>query len=260
MTGNYFPVPNPNPARNLPFTAKLFLMALLSLCTLAAAQNRQTIAIYMAGEEPAGAAGVHQVLGGELARTISQSENYSAVDRTEAILRQLTSEHRFQRSGMVSDEQIKSLGRQLGVNYLCIANISNIRRSYYLDVRLIDVVTAEILRTVTTSSNLRNVNEMIQVGQKIAYELIEIEQVRAQLRQEEIKREQRKRIMFTTAVGLDVLGAGLLGYGIYENSNRNSLINEYRFSDAEKAESRRNTALIVGGALLLTGISIHIFF
>jgi len=219
------------------------------------------VAIYMAGEEPQGALGVHKVLGGELARTISQSERYTAVDRTDAILSQLSREHSFQRSGAVSDEQIKSLGRQLGVQYLCISDISAVgKKSYYLDVRLIDVVTAEIVRTVTTGSNLRNAAEMISVAQNIAYQLIENERAREQVRQAEIKRERTKKTLFYTAIGLDVLGAGLLAYGIIENGNVNKLINDGKYSDSERAETRRNTAFIAGGTLLAAGITIHILF
>jgi hypothetical protein len=241
------------------FTAVLIIA--LSLYNLAAAQDRQTIAVYMAGDEPQGAMGVHKVMGGELARTISQSAKYSAVDRTDAIIRQLSSEHQFQRSGAVSDEQIKNLGKQFGVQYLCIADISLVGgRSYYLDVRLVDVVTAEIQRTITAGSSLKNVNEMMQVAQKIAFELIETEKVKEQLQQKETKREQTKKTAFYTAIGFDVLGAGLLAYGVYENINVKKHVDNKRFPEAERSENIRNTVFIVGGAFVLAGISIHILF
>jgi hypothetical protein len=113
------PEPTPEPAAPAPATPA-----------------KQTIAVYMAGEEPKGAPGVHHILGGELARTISTSDKYLAVDRTDAILEQLSKEHVYQRSGAVDDDQIKSLGRQLGVQYLCISNINNVGwQAYYLDVR-----------------------------------------------------------------------------------------------------------------------------
>jgi hypothetical protein len=204
---------------------------------------------------------VHKVLGGELARTISQSAKYSAVDRTEAILRQLSNEYAFQRSGAVSDEQIRDIGKQFGVQYLCITDISAVKgNSFYLDVRLLDVVSAEIVRTVTTGSQLRNANEMIQVAQKIAYELIETEKAKEQAMREEAKRERFKKGAFYVAIGADILGAGLVAYGIYEHANVGKHIDGGKYSAATNSENSRNTALIVGGALLLGGISIHIFF
>ena len=232
-----------------------FLAVMFSVSVFA--QGKEAVAVYMAGEEPSGAMGAHKVLGGELARTISQSDKYSAVDRTEAILTQLSNEYAFQRSGAVSDEQIRDIGKQFGVQYLCITDISVVKgHLYYLDVRLLDVVSAEIVRTVTMGSSLKNANEMIQVAQKIAYELIETEKVKEQ----EAKRERIKKGSFYVAIGADVLGAGLVAYGIYEHANVGKQINNGKYSDAKNSENSRNTALVVGGALLLSGISIHIFF
>ncbi len=89
--------------------------ALTVFCVFSvSAQERQNVAIYMVGEEPAGVRGAYKVLGGELAKTISGGNKYNAIDRTEAIINSLSKEHEFQRSGAVSDEQIKELGRQFG--------------------------------------------------------------------------------------------------------------------------------------------------
>jgi hypothetical protein len=215
----------------------------------------------MAGDEPSGAQGAHKVLGGELARTISGSDKYSAIDRTDAILRQLETEMSFQRSGAVSDEQVKALGRQFGVRYLCIADISAVRgNSYYLDARLVDVETAEIQRTATEGSGLKNVSEMIRVARKIAYELVYTDEIRARLRDEEAKRGRVKKIVFCAALGADAIGAGALAYGLYEDYNVGKHSDNGKFAAAENSVKSRNAALIAGGALLLSGISSHIFF
>jgi len=217
-------------------------------------QGKQTIAVYMAGKEPKGALGVHNILGGELARTISTSNNYLGVDRTNAILEELAKEHNYQRSGAVSDDLIKSLGEQLGAQYLCIADINTINwQSYYLDVRLIDVVTAEIIRTVTANSRLRNAGEMTRVARSIAYELIETEKATMQ-------RKQKKKILLTTSVSLDILGAGAVAYGVFENNNMKNHIDSKEFTAAENAQTRRNAAYLAGAALLVSGITINIFF
>jgi len=223
--------------------------------------GKQTVAVYMAGEEPAGAQGVHKILGGELARTISTSEKYSAVDRTDAILLQLSREHTFQRSGAVSDEQIKSLGQQFGVSYLCISDITAVTGgSYYLDVRLVDVVTAEIIRSVTRDSYLRNADEMRRVAQDLAFQLIENERAREMLQQAQRQQQRKKNTLLLSAIGLDILGAGLIAYGIVENGNVANLISEKKFTASEKAETRRNAAIAVGSVILAAGITIHIFF
>jgi len=233
---------------------KLSLFLVMLFCmTVFAQEEKLTIAIYMAGEEPPGVAGVHSILGGEFARIISESERYTAVDRTEAVRKQLSNEHIFQRSGAVDDEQIKSLGRQLGAQYLCVSQLNPVKRSYYLDVRLIDVETAEIIRTATAASSLKNTNEITRVVRNIAFELIETEKARE-------LRERKKKIFQYTAVGLDILGAGAIAVGLVENSNVKKSVNSGNYPDAEHAAWNRNAAYAAGAALIAGGITIHILF
>jgi hypothetical protein len=221
--------------------------------------GKQIVAVYMAGQEPPNAKGVHSIMGGELARVMSESDKYTAVDRTEAILEQLDKEHVYQRSGAVDDDEIKALGHQLGVEYLCISNINAVGKKYYLDTRLVDVVTAEIARSVTATSTLKDAEEMARVGRNIALELLEAEKTRA-------SRLLRKKIFRYTAIGLDILGLGAFAYGYLENNN--VVKNVERVDDghikdgpeADRATARRNAAYIVSGALIASGVSIHIVF
>jgi len=225
---------------------------------IATEPGKQIVAVYMAGAEPPTAKGVHTIMGGELARVLSESDKYTAVDRTEAILAQLDREHAYQRSGAVDDDQIKAIGHQLGVEYLCISNINPVGKRYYLDTRLVDVVTAEIARSVTATSTLKDANEMSKVGRNIALELLEAEKTRLQ-------RALRKAILRNTAIGLDALGLLALAYGYIENNNVIKRVDvdrpdELDYPEAERAATRRNAAYIVGGALMAAGITIHIVF
>jgi len=157
---------------------KMLLLAIfVAFCTtlfaLAFAQEDSAVAVYMAGQEPKGALGAHKMVGGELMKAISRSGKYSAINRTDEILKAITKEHGYQRSGAVSDDQIKTLGQQLGVQYLCIAEISNVKGgSFYLDVRLVDVVTAKTINSATATSALKNNSEMMAVAQQLARELV----------------------------------------------------------------------------------------
>jgi len=70
------------------------------------------------------------------------------------------------------------------------------------------------------------------------------------------------------AIGLDVLGAVAIGYGIYQNSQMNSHIDKAKiynkidpeYKKAVDAHSTRNISYIAGSTLLASGIGIHIFF
>jgi hypothetical protein len=212
------------------------------------------MAIYMAGAEPPAVRGVHNILGGELARTISESDKYLAVDRTDDIQKQIAKEHMYQRSGAVDDEQIKALGMQLGAQYLCISNINPVgTRSYYLDIRLVDVVTAEIVRTATANSSLKDANEMTRVARNAAFELIETEKAIAQ-------RKRKKKILLVTSISLDAVGVGALAYGYLEDRHVVALVNDYAYSEAKRSITMRNVAYAVGTAMLVSGVTIHVFF
>ncbi len=239
---------------------KTVFIAVLIFCGLAVAQraDKQDVAVYMAGEEPQGAQGqgTHRIMGGELAKAISRSEKYSAIDRTEDFLKQLAAEHKYQRSGAVNDEQIRELGKQIGVQLLCISRITPTGDAYYLETRLLDVETAKIQNMTTEKSYLRDTEEKIRVAQKIAAELIDPEK----LEKEGKQRQWKKRAILFTGIGLDVLGAGLVGYGLYRNNDVKRYVKDDRVEDAKSATTIRNVAYIAGGALILSGISIHIFF
>ena len=82
------------------------------------------------------------------------------------------------------------------------------------------------------------------------------------------------------AVGLDVLGAGAIGFGIYQNSQAASHKKDYKdipkyskdnnltpqsefdsaYKKVESSRDMRNIGYIAGGVLLLGGVSLHIFF
>jgi hypothetical protein len=239
-------------------TTVVKMMALLALFAgITAAQGRQNVAIYMVGEEPAGARGAYKVLGGELAKAISGGDKYTAIDRTEAIQNTLSKEHVFQRSGAVSDEQIKELGRQLGAQYICIVELSAMQGgSFYIDMRLVDVVTARIINTATASSSLKGSSEMVRTAQQIARELVDAEGVKKEMERKKVK----KTAALVTGISLDVLGAGALAYGLYENYNASGFIKDKKYTAAEDAIGRRNLAYTAGCVLLLGGISVHIFF
>ena len=215
-----------------------------------APDGKQRIAVYMAGEEPIGVVGAHKALGGELARTISKSDQYTAIDRTDAIREQLDREHIYQRSGAVSDEQIKNLGVQFSADFLCIADINTLGgNSYYLNVRLINVETAELIRSATLKSSLKNANVMVRAAQKLARELIEPEKV-----------AREKRIVFNTGLAFGAAGAGAFAYGLYENSNVKKHIDAGEYAEASGPIGRRDISYIVGSVFLLSGVSIVFFF
>jgi uncharacterized repeat protein (TIGR02543 family) len=62
------------------------------------------------------------------------------------------------------------------------------------------------------------------------------------------------------AVSLDAVGAGLLWFGYSINSDVKANNKEMQWTAAEKSASQRNAAYTAGSIILLSGISVHIFF
>ena len=106
---------------------------------LAIAQNQKKVAVYVMGED----AGINNVLGSKLVTAIAQSEEYTAIERTAAFLAQLSKEQKCQRTGAVDDSELSRLGKQFGVQYVCVATVSDAFNEKYLSARLIDVESAQ---------------------------------------------------------------------------------------------------------------------
>jgi TolB-like protein len=85
---------------------------------------------------------------------------------------------------------------------------------------------------------------------------------------------KKSNTSFFVAIGLDVLGAAMLGYGIYQHINSNKLYDDYKkmpqdldmdkydkaLKKANDAQRQRNIGYTIGSTLLATGIAVHIWF
>ncbi|GBU25320.1 hypothetical protein R83H12_01963 [Fibrobacteria bacterium R8-3-H12] len=87
-----------------------------------------------------------------------------------------------------------------------------------------------------------------------------------------IPTEPKSHTSTWVAVGLDVLGAAAIGIGLYQNSQMNDYYNQSAslkeegkewkgtYKKAQDANSSRNIFYATGGALLLGGVAVHIWF
>ncbi|RMH63237.1 MAG: DUF2380 domain-containing protein [Calditrichaeota bacterium] len=64
-------------------------------------------------------------------------------------MNEILTEQGFQQSGCVSDECLVEIGRMVGVQQMVGGSIGKIGQTYTLDLRIIDVETGRILRTVS---------------------------------------------------------------------------------------------------------------
>ena len=149
---------------------KLFTLLVLMFVSLTAfTQNNQRskVAVYMTGPN----SGINKVLGDQLVAAFSQSNKYVAIERTASFLAELSKEQRYQRTGAVSDNEISRLGKQFGVQLVCVVDISDVFGQKYVSARLIDVENAEVVNTANTNSSLNSMDELMRVSDSLKGQL-----------------------------------------------------------------------------------------
>jgi uncharacterized protein (TIGR02145 family) len=95
------------------------------------------------------------------------SGRYQAVERSEEFLRKLDAEHVKQRSGAINDDQIKKLGNQFGVDFVCIADVTAALGSYQVSARIVNVETAGVVAMGDANSPLKSLDELTDASNKI---------------------------------------------------------------------------------------------
>ena len=86
------------------------------------------------------------ILRASLSKAITQTEGYEAYDRTDVDA--IMSEQDFQRTGMVSNDQIKRLGEMTGANYILVAEAALVdSKNMFITAKLLDVETARTIMT-----------------------------------------------------------------------------------------------------------------
>ena len=95
--------------------------------------------------------GVKFMIRSNIAKAITATPGYEGYDRVD--ISSIMHEHEFQRTGLVSDADIKRLGEMTGAQYILIAEVARISSDMlFLTAKILDVETAKIEKT----SNLQS--------------------------------------------------------------------------------------------------------
>ena len=146
---------------------KKLLILLFSALSLTTFAQQKKVAVYVTGQE----SGINKVLGDQLVAGFAQSGKYIAIERTASFLAELGKEQNYQRTGAVDDKELSRLGKQFGVQLVCVADISDVFGQKYISARLINVESAEVVNTSNTSSQLDSMDELLNVTNKLTKEL-----------------------------------------------------------------------------------------
>lgn len=112
------------------------------------------------------------ILGDQLVAGFARSGKYVAIERTQGFLTQLSKEQGYQYSGAVDDDDLTRLGKQFGVQYVCVSKATTWAGDYFISSRLIDVSTAEVINTYNVEGvKLYDSKSVLNIASKIADKL-----------------------------------------------------------------------------------------
>jgi hypothetical protein len=94
----------------------------------------------------------NKVLEKKMIASLHKIGRYRVVDRSEDASNKLAAEHIKQRNGSVDEEQIKRLGKQYGVDFICIVDITSAFGGFLVSASIVDVETAAVHFAGETSS------------------------------------------------------------------------------------------------------------
>lgn len=154
---------------------KTLLFILLLFSAMVSAQVKRVAILETVDRENKVSYANKLILRANLSKAITQTSGYEAYDRTDVDA--IMSEQNFQRTGMVSNDQIKRLGEMTGANYILVAEAVVVdARNMFITAKLLDVETA---RTIMTDNMMMGTSpDDIQEGcAKLAKRLFHVETI-----------------------------------------------------------------------------------
>ncbi len=170
------------------------ILFIVVMCLPMMVMAQKKVAVYVTSDAPSVDNATQQIIGGELVAAIVRNGQYRAVERTADFLKQINKEQGYQHSGNVDDQQISALGKQFGVDYVCVASIMPYRNSYYLQARMIDVETATVQNIARETSSFANLDEIMVVASKVAEQLLNPDEAATTIIEQETMEEYGKLI------------------------------------------------------------------
>jgi hypothetical protein len=140
----------------------LLFIALLSVSALA--DDLPRIAVYVTGNV---GDDEKKALGTRMLATLVNSGRYKGIERSNSFLAEIEKEQEKQRSGAIDDGQISALGKQFGVKFVCIADITPAFGDFQVSARIVNVETAEVDFIGESSGQLNSMDDLEQVSVKV---------------------------------------------------------------------------------------------
>lgn len=133
----------------------LFIMTALLLVAVPSfgqsAQAKKIAILETVDKEGSISYGIKLMLRSSLSYAITNTPGYEGYDRVD--LESIVGEQTFQRTGMVSDEQIKKLGEMTGASYILVAEVARVDDTHiFITAKILNVETAKLESTANVQT------------------------------------------------------------------------------------------------------------
>lgn len=216
-----------------------FVLMLMALSLTATAQNKKIAILETVDKKGNVPYGVSLQLRSNLTYAISNTPGYEGYDRVD--MASIVGEHDFQRTGLVSDEQIRQLGIMTGCDYILVAEAAVYDvRHILITAKILNIETASVERSVPPQVSSTDPDEMQLACVELANMLLGF--------------EKPKTGLITKAGSLFYLNGQRLTEGEYMELIMNC---PEAWLSYEKGCKQRKTGwgLLIGGPILGVGIA-----
>ena len=138
----------------------IILLSVLSFSAIAQNDVKKVAILETVDKEDKIDYGIELMLRAALSSAITNTQGFEGYDRVD--IQQITSEQNFQRTGMVSDADIKQIGNMTGAKYVLVSEVAQLDASHLvITSKILDVETAKVAATAyetmgTASNELEN--------------------------------------------------------------------------------------------------------
>lgn len=123
-----------------------FLMCLMLSAMMVSAETMRVAILEPVDRENKVSYGTKLILRSNLAKAVTNTAGYEAYDRSD--MDAIMGEQNFQRTGMVSQEQIRRLGEMTGAKYILVAEAAVIdANNMFITAKVLDVESARTIMT-----------------------------------------------------------------------------------------------------------------
>ena len=149
---------------------KVLLFCYIILSLEMSAQQKPRVAIYMTGSDP-----VNEIASNRLMSDLINSGRYLPIERSGDFLAAVSREHSYERSGEVDDDQIAELGKQFGLQYVCVVSARDVWQSEkYISAHIIDVNSAAVLGSFSSFGTLDSPSALVGLLDDLSTNLREV--------------------------------------------------------------------------------------